>query len=115
MKDRISALMDGELDDRGAAELIDALGRDREALLAWRSYHVISDAMREGRLLSEGFAARLSERLAAEPTVLAPRALQGQSRRWYALSAAASLAAVTLVGWMAFAPQPQVVPAPVVA
>jgi len=113
MKDRISALMDGELDDRGAAELIDALGRDREALLAWRSYHVISDAMREGRLLSEGFAARLSERLAAEPTVLAPRALQAQSRRWYALSAAASLAAVTLVGWMAFAPQPRVAPAPV--
>ena len=113
MKDRISALMDGELDDRSAAELIDALGRDREALLAWRSYHVISDAMREGRLLSEGFAARLSERLAAEPTVLAPRALQSESRRWYALSAAASLAAVTLVGWMAFAPQPQVVPGPV--
>ena len=78
MKDRISALMDGELDDRSAAELIDALGRDREALLAWRAYHVISDAMHEGRLLSEGFAARFSGRLAAEPTVLAPRALQGR-------------------------------------
>jgi sigma-E factor negative regulatory protein RseA len=113
MKDRISALMDGELDDRAAAELIDALGRDREALLAWRSYHVISDAMREGRLLSEGFAARLSERLAAEPTILTPRALQGESRRWYALSAAASLAAVALVGWMAFAPQTPVAPVPV--
>jgi sigma-E factor negative regulatory protein RseA len=113
MKDRISALMDGELDDRAAAELIDALGRDREALLAWRSYHVISDAIREGRLLSEGFAARFSERLAAEATILAPRALQAEPRRWYALSAAASLAAVALVGWMAFAPQPQVVPAPV--
>jgi sigma-E factor negative regulatory protein RseA len=116
MKDRISALMDGELDDRSAAELIEALGRDREALLAWRAYHVISDAMREGRLLSEGFAARFSERLAAEPTVIAPRArvpgLQAESKRWYALSAAASLAAVALVGWMAFAPQPQLTPAP---
>ena len=111
MKERISALMDGELDDRSAAELIDALARDREARLAWRSYHVISDAMREGRLLSEGFAARLSERLAAEPTVLAPRR-QAESKRWYALSAAASLAAVGLVGWLAFAPQPRVAPAP---
>jgi sigma-E factor negative regulatory protein RseA len=116
MKDRISALMDGELDDKSAAELIETLGRDREARLAWASYHLISDAMREGRLLSEGFGARLSERLAAEPTVLAPRSRQPDSKRWYALSAAASLAAVALVGWLAFAPQPAsqlTIPAPV--
>jgi sigma-E factor negative regulatory protein RseA len=111
MKERISALMDGELDDRSAAELIDTLGREREARLAWCSYHVIGDAMREGRLLSQGFTARFSERLAAEPTALAPR-LQAESKRWYALSAAASLAAAGLVGWLAFAPQPPVAPAP---
>jgi sigma-E factor negative regulatory protein RseA len=65
-------------------------------------------------LLSDGFTARVSTRLAAEPTVLAPRAavpiLQRDSRRWMALSAAASLAAVVLVGWLAFAPQTQVQP-----
>jgi sigma-E factor negative regulatory protein RseA len=117
MKDRISALMDGELDDKSAAEVIEALGRDREALLVWRSYHVISDAMRESRVLSEGFSVRLAERLAAEPTVLARRAAlagpQAEKRTWFALSAAASLAAVALVGWMAFAPQPGVGPVPV--
>jgi len=112
MKDRLSALMDGELDDKSAAELIDALGRDREAVETWRTYQLISDAMRQSRLLSGGFTARLAERLAAEPTVLAPRALQPEPRRWYALSAAASLAAVALVGWLAFAPQPQVAPVP---
>jgi len=111
MKQRLSELMDGELDDRSAAALLDALGRDREAFQTWRTYHVISDAMRESRLLSEGFAARLSERLAAEPTVLAPRALPTENRKWFALSAAASFAAVALVGWMAFAPQPGVAPA----
>jgi sigma-E factor negative regulatory protein RseA len=105
MKERISALMDGELDDKSATELIELLGRDRDARLAWASYHVISDAMRDGRLLSDGFDARLSERLAAEPTVLAPRSRQTESKRWYALSAAASLAAVAFVGWLAFAPQ----------
>ena len=31
MKDRISEFMDGELDDRSAAEVINALGRDGEA------------------------------------------------------------------------------------
>jgi len=111
MKDRLSALMDGELDDKSAAEAIEALERDREAVQTWRTYQLISDALRERRLLSEGFTARLSQRLAAEPTVLAPRARPRETRRWYALSAAASLAAVALVGWLAFAPQPQVAPA----
>jgi sigma-E factor negative regulatory protein RseA len=112
MKDRLSALMDGELDDKSAAETIQALGSDREALQIWSTYQLISDAMRQSRLLSGGFTARVTERLAAEPTVLAPRAMEGESRRWVALSAAASLAAVALVGWLAFAPQPHV-PAPV--
>jgi sigma-E factor negative regulatory protein RseA len=114
MKDKLSALMDGELDDKSAAEVIQALGKDHEAVRTWRTYQLISDAMRESRLLSADFSARFSERLAEEPTVLAPRALQTPSRPWFALSAAAAvLAAVGLVGWMAFAPQPQVAPAPV--
>jgi len=112
MKDRISTLMDGELDDESAAQTIDAVGRDRDALETWRTYHMISDAMRQSRVLSDGFAARVTQRLAAEPTVLAPRALQAQPRRWFAVPAAASVvAAVGLVGWMAFGPQPQA-PAP---
>jgi sigma-E factor negative regulatory protein RseA len=115
MKDRLSALMDGELDDKSAAEVIDALGREREALETWRTYQLISDAMRESRLLSNGFAARVAARLAAEPTVLAPDRLQAEPRRWFALSAATSLAAVALVGWLAFAPQPETAPAPVPA
>ncbi|HWM43931.1 MAG TPA: sigma-E factor negative regulatory protein [Burkholderiales bacterium] len=114
MKDRLSALMDGELDDKSAAEVIQALGSDREAVRAWGTYQLISDAMRQSRVLSEGFTARVAERLAAEPTVLAPRSrmpgFQGESRNWFALSAAASVAAVALVGWLAFAPQPPVAP-----
>ena len=98
-------LMDGELDDRGAAPALDALGRDGEALLAWRTYHLIGDALRDCRLLSEGFAARVDRRLADEPTVLAPRRAPFQRRWRFALSAAASVAAVALVGWLAFAPQ----------
>jgi sigma-E factor negative regulatory protein RseA len=110
MKDRLSALMDGELDDKSAAEVIQALGKDHEAVRAWRTYQLISDAMRQSRMLSEGFTARVAARLAAEPTVLAPRARPAESRKWFALSAAASVAAVALVGWMAFTPQTPVAP-----
>jgi sigma-E factor negative regulatory protein RseA len=113
MKDKISALMDGELDERSAAEVIDLLGRGGEALQAWRSYHLIGDSMRDSRLLSEGFGERLRERLAAEPTVLAPARLAVGQRHRLALPVAASAAAVALVAWLAFAPpspQQQLVP-----
>jgi sigma-E factor negative regulatory protein RseA len=113
MKEKLSELMDGELDDKSAAQVIQALGRDHEAVRAWRTYQLISDAMRESRLLSADFTARFSQRLAEEPTVFAPRAMQSESRKWVAMSAAASVAAVALVAWVAFAPQPEVKTAPV--
>jgi sigma-E factor negative regulatory protein RseA len=100
--------MDGELDERVAGEAIDALRREGEALECWRVYHLISDGMRDTRLLSAGFAARVGQRLEAEPTVLAPANLPGRTpAQRFALAAAASVAAVALVGWLAFAPQPE--------
>ncbi|HYT48444.1 MAG TPA: sigma-E factor negative regulatory protein [Burkholderiales bacterium] len=104
MQDRISALMDGELDDRDAGDAIDTLGREHAALEAWRTYHLIGDAM------------RMSHRLTAEPG-LAPVRLAARPRLRFALPLAASAAAVALVGWVAFAPQQAAPPAlaPVVA
>jgi sigma-E factor negative regulatory protein RseA len=106
--------MDGELDDKSAAAAIQSLANEREARDAWRSYHLIGDLMRGSAPLSEGFAARITWKLAEQPTVLAPGRIKPEPRRWFTASAvAASLAAVTLVAWLAFAPQPQVPVAPV--
>jgi sigma-E factor negative regulatory protein RseA len=107
MKQQVSALMDGELAEAAAGEAISALREEGEAFQAWRTYHLIGDAMRDSRLLSPGFTARVAQRLAAEPTVLAPANLRRAPVQRFALAAAASLAAVALVGWLAFAPQPQ--------
>jgi sigma-E factor negative regulatory protein RseA len=114
MNEKISALMDGELDERAGRGVIDALGGDAAAREAWGTYHLIGDAMRGTAPLQDGFAARVAWRLAEEPTVLAPRPLpRAEPRRWFAASAvAASVAAVALVGWVALAPQPQPVSAP---
>ena len=113
MKERVSVLMDGELDDKSAAAAIQSLASEREARDAWRSYHLIGDLMRGSAPLSEGFAARITWKLAEQPTVLAPGRIRPQPRRWFTVSAvAASLAAVALVAWLAFAPQPQVPAAP---
>ena len=104
MKDRISALMDGELDDKSAAMTIDALFRDAEARDTWRTYHLVSDALARSRMLSAGFTERVAAELAKEPTVLAAsRSRAEPQRRW--LAVAAGVAAVSLVGWLGFAPQ----------
>lgn len=107
MKARISELLDGELESREAAGPLDALRSEGEARDTWRNYHLIGDAMRDTRILSPGFSRRVATRLAQEPTVMAParRAATPQRQRWQFLSAAASLAAVAMVGWVAFAPQ----------
>jgi sigma-E factor negative regulatory protein RseA len=94
MKDRISALMDGELGEREAADTIATLANDPQARDAWRTYHLIGDAMREGGAL------------------VAPRRPAANAPRWrVALPAMAVAAAVALVSWVAFAPLQQA-PAP---
>ena len=112
--------MDGELDDADAGPVIEAVQRNAAAGEAWRTYHLIRDAMTDTRVLSPGFGERMARRLADEPTVLAPvrRAAASsvtEPRRWIPVAAAAS-AAFALVGWLAFAPQtalgPQVAQAP---
>ena len=107
MKQKISELMDGELEGREAAAPLAALREEGEARDAWRSYHMIGDAMRDTRMLSAGFSGRIAAGLAQEPTVMSPGRIASvrQRPRWQMLSAAASVAAVAMVGWVAFAPQ----------
>ena len=107
MKEKISRLMDGEVDDvefeRSVAEL-----RTGEAMDTWMCYHVIGDSLRGARgvsvhAVSAQFTARFRTALAAEPTVLAPRERVRTSQpATFAWAVAATVAAVTVVGWTAF-------------
>ena len=116
MKAKISALVDGELERREAEGAFEALKTEGEARDTWRAYHLISDTMRDTRLLSAGFSTRVAAKLAEEPTILAPRARPIlEQRRWQVLSAAASIAAVALVVSVAFSPQEGSVVAPPLA
>jgi sigma-E factor negative regulatory protein RseA len=115
--EKISAWMDGELGAQQAREHLARLKQDQELLRCWHTYHLIGDALRGERALSPAFEERLTTRLAGEPTVLAPRRSPVKRIAAYALSAAASLSAVALVGWMAFfnnplTPQSEIAKAP---
>jgi len=115
--EKISALIDGELEGREAQQQFARLKQHHELAHCWATFHLIGDAMRGELSLSQGFGERLTLRLAGEPTVLAPRTVASRRFVAYALSAAASLSAVALVGWMALfnnplAPQPDLAQAP---
>lgn len=104
--ENISTLMDGEHNVETAESQILRLESDSVMRETWDTYHLIGDVMRGGGAGNPGFAARISERLAQEPTVLAPRATR-RVRHWahnvrdHALGLAASVAAVAAVGLMA--------------
>lgn len=108
MKAKISMMMDGELGEREFDEALAALGQVDEARRAWRTYHLIRDVLYGENALTADVSDRVAARLIQEPTVLAPRraAQPAVRRQWMALSAAASVAAVALVGWLALAPRP---------
>ena len=72
--DTISALMDGELDAHQADQALARLKQSRELRQTWGTFHLIGDALRGERLLHTEVAGPLSERLAAEPTVLREQA-----------------------------------------
>lgn len=100
MKQHISALMDGELFDEEAEAVFNKLKRNPEGHGDWMMYHLIGDALRQPDHVHADISASLRERLQAEPTVLAPRGRTAHRARWFAISAAASVMALSVVAWL---------------
>jgi negative regulator of sigma E activity len=102
MSEQLSALIDGESGGEDLAVMLARVKDNAGLRAAWDAYHVIGDALRGHA--GPDLAARVSRRLAEEPTVVAPRRTlirAPQRVAWYAMSAAASVAAVALVAWTA--------------
>ena len=102
-RERLSALTDGELEDRGVAQACAHWRASAESRAAWHAYQLIGDVLRSDDLAGDaardaGFMAALRVRLATEPVVLAPQpvaaprsdihaetaahAMSGSARRW---------------------------------
>jgi negative regulator of sigma E activity len=100
VNENISRLMDGELDDPSVDEVCRAM-RQGDAMTTWVCYHVIGDHLRGAGSVAPGFSARFASALASEPTVLAPPPRKA-APAMVAWAAAATVAAVAIVGWTAF-------------
>jgi sigma-E factor negative regulatory protein RseA len=115
MNEKLSALMDGELDQDQARAVIKSLGSDDVSREHWDLYHVIGETLRGDDLGSTRshktntdaiFAA-----LALEPTILAPAMLKRpvEKRTRIALAMAASVVTISAIGVVAMKQQGGVV------
>jgi negative regulator of sigma E activity len=100
--EHLSSLIDGELDRHETAAVLDALCKDAELQRRWSDLQLVGDALRSTEVAAchvEGFCARVTNALADEPTVLAPRPVRPALRR-YAIpgfAVAASVAAIAFI------------------
>lgn len=102
MNEKLSALMDGELEPDASASLISALKHDETAHAKWSAYHLIGDAMRGEPRLANDMTGAISRQLLNEPTVLAPKRKAPAFVGRHAMPLAASLAAIGFVGFAAW-------------
>ena len=101
--ENISALMDGESEGQEAHQAMLRLKDTELARASWTTYHMIGDVMRGESLPTFDVSHRVMAALEAEPTILAPRRSPRSARAMtYALSVAASVSAIAVVGWMVF-------------
>jgi negative regulator of sigma E activity len=100
MNEEISRLMDGDLEDDAAFDRAVGGMKRPGAMATWTCYHAIGDALRGECTVSTRVSRRLAIALASEPTVLAPSRRVERPAAW-AWAAAATVAAVAVVGWTA--------------
>ncbi|MCF6338260.1 MAG: sigma-E factor negative regulatory protein [Gammaproteobacteria bacterium] len=100
--ERISALVDGELDEREHQASVDKLLARSENRKAWGRYHLIGDTLKRSlpKGMDHDFSSRVMAALDNEPTVLAPPAPTKSSwgQRVAGLAVAASVTAVAILG-----------------
>jgi sigma-E factor negative regulatory protein RseA len=121
MTEKLSALLDGHLDDDAAAHSVfDDLRRDQVMREKWGAYCLIGDALRGEAPVARDLTSRVLARLEAEPTVLAPARRVGAVARStrlgrVVLPVAASVMGVTAVGWVVQSMEPRSGPLEVAA
>jgi len=101
MNKEISALMDGELFEDESERILEHIDRVEDGHKDWEIYHLIGDVLRQPEHIHCDLSAKVRIRMEDEPTVFAPyKHVVNRKFRAIALSAAASLTAVSMVVWM---------------
>ena len=99
--ERLSAFVDGELEDPARDGIVDALYEDPELRRTWERFHLIGDAMRGIGPVpgADAIARNVSATLAGESVVrLKPRARRSRLHPLAGLAIAAAIAGIAVLG-----------------
>ncbi|MDE2047647.1 MAG: sigma-E factor negative regulatory protein [Betaproteobacteria bacterium] len=105
--ERLSALVDGELDDADAHVVAQQVARDDALAARWLAYHQIGDVLRSAELCprdDQRFVEALRVRLSREAVVVVPAAArrphhEGSATAWKWASGLATVTAVAAIAW----------------
>jgi sigma-E factor negative regulatory protein RseA len=106
--EKISQLMDGELEEHESRVQFRRLGEDGGLVRSWETYHLIRDVLRDEAAACPDLVRRVRQRLDKEPTVIAPHTRFAARIARYTLPMAAAIAGVTVVGWLALSLRPAI-------
>ena len=110
--ERLSALMDDELDEHAIDGELDRIKGDPQREEAWATYHMIGDALRGQIDPVRAIGERVHTMLANEPTVLAPRSWKSnRMTQRVVLPLAASVCGIAVVAWLALSNNSAISPA----
>lgn len=102
MKEKVSALLDGALDDEASSRMLEALKRDGGLRREWENFCLIGDVLRDEHELSADFTRNVMRCIEDEPAIVAPRRREvGGGLVRHLMPIAASVMGVAAVGWVA--------------
>lgn len=99
--EKISQLMDGELDEKECSAHLRRLAQDPDLAHGWGTFHLIRDVLCDEASCGYELAERVRQRLAKEPTVIAPHTRLPARIVRHTMPIAAAVAGVIVVGWLA--------------
>lgn len=106
MKEKMSALMDGELNDEIPANIIAQIRHSGHLQGEWETYHLIGDILRHPATTPLDISGRVARALEKEPAILAPRSRSDKQEAGKrsgmspVFAVAASITAVATVAWV---------------
>lgn len=116
MKERLSALVDNELDELDERRVLSALADDTALRSTWERYHLVRAALRQDleMVVTHDMSQRLAQQIAAEPSVEVTFKRRRLAHLMGTFAIAASVAAIAIVGvqWLQ---QPVNAPLPKIA
>jgi negative regulator of sigma E activity len=101
MTKELSALFDGELEMHEGPDLWATMKTNSRLQETWRQYKLIGDAMRDEGNLSRDITAKVMRELSDEPIAFAPRPQRPAKWSSTLMALAASVAGISVVGWLA--------------